>query len=205
MTTEQQSAHADLAFLRALVEGDGRPERNFGEAYFAAGLIYGAQILLQWAEYAEAIALPGLGSLAVVVAPTVLFISYVLWINKGAGASVGANRPLNAVFMSAGLANLAILTISATVAISLEAHFVWMIYGAVVFVLQGAAWFVAFRLLRRTWMLVVALGWMASAVAMGFAIGALNIHAYIAIAVFDVFALMALPGAIIVRGASKAA
>ena len=204
MTSEQQSAREDLAFLRALAEGDGRPERNFGKGYFAAGLIYGVQVLLQWAEYADVISLPGLGSLAVVTVPTALFITYAIWINRSAGASVGANRTLNAVFMSAGLTNLVILTIVATVAISLEAHFLWMIYGAVVYAFQGAAWFVAFRLLRRAWMLAVALGWFASAVAAGVAIGALNIHAFLAVTVFDIFVLMALPGAIIVRAANRA-
>ncbi len=46
MTADSHSARDDLAFLRTLVEAGDTYYRPFGEAYFAAGLIYGAQMLM---------------------------------------------------------------------------------------------------------------------------------------------------------------
>jgi hypothetical protein len=74
----------------------------------------------------------------------------------------------------------------------------------VIFALQGACWYVVWRLRRRAWMLAVAIGWLLSGVALGWSLGQGAINLFIAVCVFDIWFLMALPGAVLLHTARKA-
>ena len=63
-----QSAEADLAFLRSIVEGGGRPPLTLAVAYLAGGLLYGVQCLFHIAQAWGLIAWPGLANLAFIIA-----------------------------------------------------------------------------------------------------------------------------------------
>ena len=207
MTNETPAVHADLAFLRTIVEGDGRPLRSFGLVYMYAGLAYGAQVLIQWAEFAGVAPLPGFVMLGVVTLPTAgLFaLSITLaWRARGTGVSP-PNRTLNAVFSGTGLANVVVIAMLVMIAASLKMFAFILVYPAVIFTFQGAAWFVAFRVFRRAWMLAVAVGWFATSLAMAAAISTQSLHAYLGVAVGALFVFMALPGAIVMREGRKEA
>ena len=69
---------------------------------------------------------------------------------------------------------------------------IWLLYPCLVFIIQGAAWGVAYALRRRAWLGLVALGWSAAAVVMAFFIGS---PTYALIASLSMFVLMFAPGA----------
>ncbi len=207
-TAPAETVHADLAFLKAIVEGDdGGHQADFGAAYLVAGVAWGIQIILQWLGYAEILPIEGTPIyLAVVSVPTLVVIVFTTWQGqrRKRRAANAASRAITAVFNGAALANFAIIAAVLAAAVGQKAYAMIFIYVAVLFALQGACWFVVYRLRRRLWMLALALAWFASCVGMGFALGAFNIHAFIAIAAFDTWVLMALPGAVMLTTARKA-
>jgi hypothetical protein len=200
--SDMQSARDDLAFLRGLVTDDGRPMRSFGQAYFAAGLIYGGQMILHAAQAMGYLPQGGLPALLIGLGPTVLFIPVLTWIivaNKRQAAQVGgmAARAVSIIFGVTGISNLFLAAVIGAVAWREMSATTWLIYPCAVFVLQGAAWFFAFMMQRRAWHLVVALGWFASAVAMALTVTALGW--FILFAGAGLWLFMALPGFVILR------
>ena len=204
MSNDAQSARDDLAFLRAIAGGDEAVQmRTFGETYFAAGLIYGGQMLL---HAAQAMGWIGQGAgLAIGLGPTVLFIpvlAAILWRNRAQRLSGAVSRAVGAVFGAVGLANLVLIVIIGAIALHEHSLQTWLIYPCSVFVLQGTAWLFAFMMRRRVWFALVALGWFASAIAMAFSVFALNW--FILFAGAGLWGCMALPGWLILRNPGPA-
>jgi hypothetical protein len=206
--TAPPSVHADLAYLKALVDGDGRQGSDFPAAYLLAGVVYGVQIVLQWLGYLEILPIEGTPIyLVVVTAPTAIligFTSWQAWRSRNRRSANPATRAINAVFQGAGLVNLAVIVAIVAAAIGQRAYTMILIYAAVIFALQGGCWFVVYSLRRRLWMLAVALGWLASGAALGFALGGAHLNVFIGICLFDCWLLMALPGAVMLHNARKA-
>ena len=61
----------------------------------------------------------------------------------------------------------------------------------------GSAWYVAFMIRRRTWLLAVSIGWYATA--LGLAVLTRSYGAYTLLFAVALFVLMALPGAVMMR------
>jgi len=192
-TDTQTAAREDLAFLRGLFDR-GDDGSAFGEAYFAAGLIYGGQMLLHGAQALGWLPAAGLSMLAIGFGPSLAFIPVLVWINwrhrRERPAAPG--RAIGAVFGAVGTANLALVAAIGAVAWREHSLTTWLIYPCAVFILQGAAWLVASVMRRRSWMLAVAAGWMLAGVAM--AVNATSFGAYVTLAGIGVWACMALPG-----------
>jgi hypothetical protein len=193
-------ARDDLAFLRGLVAPGERDLRTFGEIYAAGGLCYGVQMLGHGAEILGL--LPGQGPVALAIAfgPTVVFAGLLTWIlsrPRARQATVGVNRAVRLVFRAIGTAALALMVVIGSAALRRHDVTIWLIYPCVVMVLQGAAWLVAANLWRRTWMLVVALGWFAVGIGAGLAVQA--IPAFVAIIGAGLIGFMLVPGLIMMR------
>ena len=201
MTADVQSAREDLAFLKALVGGDeDAGMRSLGESYFAGGLIYGGQMLLHAAQGLGWLPQGGSLSLLIGLGPTALFIPVLIWIirrNRTNLPSGVVGRAVGTVFASIGLANLFLILVVGTVAWREGSITTWLIYPCSVFVLQGAAWLFAYMMRRRVWLLLVAFGWFASAVAMAFSVTAPGY--YILFAGLGLWLCMALPGWFVLR------
>jgi len=175
MSPTTPSPEDDLAFMRALVQGDrGGAQDSLGRSYVLAGLIYAGQSFAAMAEQAGLFRLSPTGDLVLGIGPTVLFLVLLVWVLRRGRREGGAgvvSRAIRAAFTTAGLANLALIVIIGSVAAREKSVVIWMIYPCVVFVLQGAAWLVAFSLRRRAWMAVVGIGWFASGIVMALTIG----------------------------------
>jgi hypothetical protein len=201
-----QSAQEDLAFLRGLLKSGDGLQRSLGEAYFAAGLLYGGQMLASAAQTLGWLPqTPGLG-LTIGFAPTAVFaVALTVIIVRGRSAAPTGlmARAISAVFGSVGLANLALAAVIGSVAWREHSLTVWLIYPCTVFVLQGLAWFVAFQLRRRAWLALVAALWIVCAIAMAWWIE--NMPYFIAIAGFGLIAGMLAPGVVMMRLARRAA
>lgn len=209
MSKDLKSVQDDLAFLRGLAEGS--QERGGlgvagGALYGAAGLLYGLQSLIYVIQERGLIGLGALGNLILAWAPTVVFLVLMTIViikdHKNPQRGV-TNRAVNAAFQATGVANLALIIVFAAAAARHKDFHYWLFHPAVVFILQGAVWQVIYVLRRRMWMLVVALGWLVSGVAMGLLIDRADL--YLLIASFGLFAFMAAPGFHMMRQAVRAA
>ena len=202
------SAEADLAFLRSIVEGGGKPSITMAIVYLAGGLLYGIQCLFHIGQIVGLIRWPDLANLAFVVAITVAVCAIIAWATIRDRREVGigggnrgplATRTLNAGFSSAGMANLAMVIIFGVGAARDGDFAIWLYYPAVVFGLQAAAWVVAWVLKKKVWMLATAVGGWLTAVALGLLVRQSELYLYVCTGAL--FLLFALPGWIMLREA----
>jgi hypothetical protein len=209
MNDELKTVQDDLAFLRGLAESSG--ERGGvgaagGALYGAAGLLYGLQTLAYFAQEKRVISLGVEGNLAMAWAPTVIFLILMIVViivdrkNPQRGVT---NRAVNAAFAGTGIANLALVLIFASAAGRMKDFHYWLFHPAVVFVLQGAVWYVIFMLRKRLWTALVAIGWLVSGIALGMLIWRADL--YLLVASFGLFAFMMVPGFYMMRQALRPA
>jgi hypothetical protein len=209
MNDKLKTVQDDLAFLRGLAESGG--ERGGlgvagGALYGSAGLLYGLQTLVYFAQEKGAVQLGFTGNMVLAWAPTVVFLvlmTIVIIIDRKNPQRGVTNRAVNAAFQATGVANLALIVVFAAAAARHKDFHYWLFHPAVVFILQGAVWQVIFVLRKRLWMLAVALGWLVCGVAMGVLIERADI--YLLIASFGLLAFMAAPGFYMMRQAQRPA
>lgn len=201
------SPEDDLAFMRSIVEGGGRPTMTLAICYLAGGLLYGTQCLFHAGQVTGLIRWPDLADLAFVVAISGAFLSILTWAilkdrKEGAARGPLANRSLNAAFSATGMANAAVIIIFGVGAVRDQDFAIWLYYAAIVFALQAAAWYMAWTLKKKPWMLATALGGWAVAVALGVLVR--QPMWYLGVCTVALFALFALPGWILYRDARAA-
>jgi hypothetical protein len=205
MTADAESFREDLAFMRALVEAGDSQQRSFGEGYLAAGLIYGAQMLLHAGQFLGLISPASPWPLVVGIGPTLIYIPILLWIirRQGTARPNSVGRAVALAFSVIGIANLALVCVIGSVAWREQSLTTWLIYPCAVYVLQGAGWLFAWLLRRRTWLVLVAVGWFAAAIVMAASVGSIGL--YVLVAGLGIWLCMALPGWALVRSARRAA
>jgi hypothetical protein len=203
----RSSPEADLAFMKAIVQGGNNPRATLtlGVAYLAGGLLYGLQCLFHIGQIFGLVRWPPLGNLTFIAGITVAFMIVLTWAvredRKAGTAGPIVTRTLNAAFSGAGMANLAIVIVFG-VGARRDADFaVWLYYPAMIFALQSAAWFVAYSLKKKPWMLATSLGGWATAVALGVLVRHGEIYLYVCTAAL--FVLFAGPGWIMTRAALR--
>jgi hypothetical protein len=200
MNTDMQAAQADLAFLRGLVERDDGTATAWAEGYFAAGLIYGAQMLMHAGQFLGLLPGQGLAALLIGLGPTLVFLPIAVWItwrHRADRPPTAASRAIGAVFAAVGTANLALIVIIGWAALQQHSLTTWLIYPACVFILQGAAWTAAWIVRRRAWLGVVAVGWFFFAIAMGLTTDRISL--YVLFCGLGIWSCMALPGWLMTR------
>lgn len=203
------TARDDLAYMRALVDTPAKFQRSFGEAYFAAGLCYGVQMLLHAAQSLGWLPPGELVGLSIGLGPTVVFLGLLTWVirrerTSGRGLAGTAARAIAAVLGAIGVANLVLILVIGVVAWREQSLIVWLIYPCAVLILQGTAWLVIYAVWRRTWFAVVALGWFVAAVGGAVAAAFQQMAAFITIGGLAFLVLMLIPGWVMMRQ-SKAA
>lgn len=209
MSEDLKTVREDLAFLRTIAEGGG--ERGGlgapGAAlYGSAGLIYGIQTLGHFAQVKGVLVMSPLGDLLLGWLPTVIFLiimTLVIIVDRKRPQVGAANRAVSAAFTATGLANLALIVIFAAAAIRNHEFKYWLFHPAVVFVVQGAVWFVVFSLRKRAWMALVSVGWLGAGIALGLLIDRPDL--YLLIAALGLFAFMMAPGFYMMRQALRPA
>ncbi len=201
--TSHDEIRADLAFLKDLAETGGQAQWAGGAAFFAGGVLYGLQCLVQGAQAAGWIVMSGPVTLVFIIGITVAFLtilSIVIVRGRKTKHTGVANRAVQATLSSAGLANLVLVALFASAAIPRHSILIWELYPAALFALMGATWYVVFMLRRRLWLAAVSAGWFASAIALGVLVDTL---AYALIAGIALIIFMGLPGAYMMHLAKK--
>lgn len=199
MSHDLDQAREDLAFMRALADAPGAPTKVMGQAFFAAGLIYGFQTLVQWAAAIGLVSLPGPIYLGFVIGCTVVFLiilSWLIWRNRHVSIKSVIGRAYEAAFMAAGFINLTLVTIFTLFSIRQGSAAIWDYYTPMIFVFQGGAWTIAFRLSKRWWLGAVAVGWFGTAIALA---ATNTTPTYVLVASIAMFVLLAIPGWIMMR------
>ena len=174
MSNDNEGVHKDLAFLRALVSEGPKTQGAAGIIFLTAGLAYGADCLAYWAQEAFGLPQTPLIAWALILFPIVVsvpVIIYVAWQGRKAGPQGVATRALNAAYISAGLANLAIATVFGYVAGTQKSLLIWLLYPAVICAFMGAVWYVAYMIRRKLWLAGISAGWFTTTVALGLLIG----------------------------------
>lgn len=199
------SPQDDLAFMRSIVEGGGRTPMTLAICYLAGGLLYGLQCLFHIGQVTGLIRWPELANLIFVVMITVSFLAVLTWAilkdRRDGSSNRGplATRSLNAAFSATGMANSAVIIVFGVGAIRDQDFAIWLYYAAIVFALQAAAWFMAWTLKKKGWMLATALGGWVTAVALGVLVR--EPLWYLGVCTVALFALFALPGWMMFRDA----
>ncbi|NNU15023.1 hypothetical protein HK107_01625 [Parvularcula sp. ZS-1/3] len=207
MTTEQAHADAalqareDLAFMRGIVS-DGRPfARNTGGVYFWSGIIYGTQCLINLVDLMAGQVLPPIVLLLNGIVPTVLFVGVLVYALSKRKPETGPKGPvaraIEMAFQGTGLANLALVVVFGVAAFQRQDMSIWFFYPVTVLALQGAVWYGAGRLRRRSWMLVVAAGWLLASIVCGLNVE--NLTAYLGALCVTLYGLMAVPGYVLMQ------
>lgn len=205
MIDKSRTPEADLAFMRSIVEGSGRPPMTLAICYLAGGLLYGLQCLFHVGQVLGLIRWPDLANLVFVVGITVAFLAVLTWAilkDRKAGSSNRgplATRVTSAAFSATGMANAAVIIVFGVGAVRDQDFAVWLYYAAIVFALQAAAWYVAWVLKKKGWMLAVSLGGWVTAVALGVLVR--QPVAYLVVCTAALFLLFALPGWALFRDA----
>ncbi|MBO6798269.1 hypothetical protein [Maricaulis sp.] len=203
MADDIETVRDDLAFMRALADAPDKPNKAMGQSFLAAGIIYGFQGLVQWATAIGIIGLSGLGYLAFVIGCTVAFfavLGVIIWKNRGQSSNTAVRRAYEAAFQGAGVANICLVIVFIVANIRTGDGGVWYFYTPFIYALQGVAWYLAFRMRKRAWLGLVALGWYVGAIALG-----LTAHSptYVLVIALSLILLLAGPGLVMMRVADK--
>ena len=201
------SPEDDLAYLRSVISGGGpQGHITMGIAYLAGGLLYGVQCLFHIGQSWGWIMWPPAPTLAFIIGITVAMIAVLIWASrrdsKQPRPGPVVTRTLNAAFSATGMVNLAVIAVFGAGAMRDQDFAVWLYYPAMVFAIQAAAWFVAWSLRRKAWMLATCLGGWVTAIALGLLVREPLIYLYVCTAAL--FLLFALPGWIMLSGALRA-
>lgn len=197
--TPSESAREDLAFIKALVAPDDNWQQHFGTLYFAAGLCYSVQIVLQAGQKLGFVSGSSIVSQLIGWGPSVAFIGFLIWfIRRHGGRPIGStSRAVTAVFGAVGLSNLILCVSIGSISLRLHSQTIWLIYPVVVMILQGMAWTVASMLRRKVWLGLVAMGWFGVGLAMAICID--NIEAYVIAVALGIVCFMTAPGYYLMR------
>jgi hypothetical protein len=161
-------------------------------------LLHAGQQYAGWFQTPVAALLAGLG-------PTVVFVALVIWIlrrHRGRTGASTVSRAVGAAFSAIGVANLVLIVVIGSLALREKSLTIWLLYPTTVIVLQGAAWLMAYMLRRRPWLLLLAMGWFATGIAMGLSIETRG--AFIVVLGFAFLAFMLVPGLVLMRQARTA-
>jgi hypothetical protein len=203
---EMDDLAGNLAFIKALVSDGSRTQITGGALFFAGGVCYGLQCLVQYGQARGWLPNSALPCLMAGILPSVVFcaiLAVVLWRNRKHRPQGVANRALNATFGSAGLANLFMVFVFGYNAITQKSLAIWLYYPCVVCAFQGAIWYVAYMIRRKTWLAGLSAGWFLTTVALGLTLRDTN--TYILILGSALFVLMGGGGAYMMHQARKAA
>ncbi len=194
----------DLSFLKSLVSEGPKAQATAGQVFMTAGILYGVQCLLNWLGIVMKLNWSPLVWLLVGFGPTALFILalvVIIWRGRGDQPQGVAARALNAAYTSAGVANLFVVAVFGYNAMQEKSMVLWLLYPAVICIIQGSVWYVAFMIRRKPWLMAVSAGWFASGLALGGLIH--NISAYLLVLGVTLLVLMGGSGWYMLRTAQK--
>lgn len=202
MSDVLRNTESDLAFMKALVEGDHRVPESFGAIYAMTGLVYGLEVLVSIFQVNGATGHISLNWSLVHIGFSVAFVLILLvmiriYAGRPSGSGVTA-RTFGAMFGAVGSAMLAVVAILILQSSRMHDWYAVLAIPAVACAMQGAAWFAAWLVRRRAWLGLIAAGWFAAAIGITLTIPT---PAFLLIMGSAFLFLMVVPGLVIMRAA----
>jgi hypothetical protein len=201
MTDDQmQSMRDDIAYMKELaVDGQRASSRVGGGILAAAGAVYGATAIAQWAQATGRLALPSNDLTFLWLGATGLFLVLAMLIKvmcRGETNRGPVNRANRIVWIAVGW-GIAALMVSFFIASYSTGQWIFMnMLAPVVLTFYGAAWMVNASMVKRPAFAVIAAGCFLAAAGMGFLVNSPNLMlAYAAALLLFAF----LPGLILMR------
>ncbi len=204
MTDAIRAARDDLAFLKAVAEDRGPLPAILGMHLLAVGAAFAPDLVLVWAIFTGRVAWPENLAWATWLPGVALWLPAYLVLqirSHGRGGFGPSARVFAAAWGAMGLMTAATLLLFATAQTATgEAYFaLWPAFG---FVLWGGAWSVVAIIRKRVWLGLIALASFAFGVGCAALLKSPEVWLVMAAGLGLVFAL---PGAVILRQASRAA
>jgi len=197
MGNSNESAAADLGFMRALVEESqqGHISKSVGLLLAVAGFVYAIQSFVIWGQMNAYLPESKRLSLSVSVAASAIFVSLLSVVlmrdRKNLMEKSIASRAISAVFGGVGLATTTCVIIFSIITIRGGDTELWQIFGAVVAALQGAAWYAGAIIKKTPIFGAVASGWCLASIALSLLFG--HAHYLLCVSIF-LLLLMSGPG-----------
>ena len=200
MTDHMQTIRDDIAYIKTLAE-EGRGEAARGGAIgVAAGLIYAACSVIQWAALTGRVA-PVVSNGAWILG-TLLFYAVLAAVKRRMGSSAGRGRASGAAWAGVGWAVFALAVAIAVATWRTQSMVLIYFAPSIILALYGAAWTVGAALSGRVWVRLMAAGaFVATVVCAWFITDPVQYLIYAAALVL----LAALPGALVMRQERRAA
>lgn len=164
-------AREDISYMRQLAE-QGRKGQILGGAFLAAaGLVFGAACVLDWAARSGLLPISGWGFLylwlgAFAVFGVIWFALYARLRSLPGKTTSSSNAAFGVAWSAIALAVFVALAAIEIVAAVIQAPIVLNAYVPIIFVLYGVAWFASAAMARRPWMYWAAAGSFAFALIM---------------------------------------
>ena len=205
MTENTEDPAADIAWMRRLAaEGADAPVKG-GSILMAAGLIYGAASLFEWAQATDRVGdISGVTGVAWLVATAVFLVTLTLVnmkLRSGSGVMTSANRAFAAAWTAVGFGIFALFAalIINDVRVGEDQGFtaMWLV-PSIIFAFYGLGWAVTAAMLRSRPLWLLAVAALAACPALALLTGSPNQYLAYAAALF---LLMALPGWVLMRQA----
>jgi len=207
MIEKTEDPAADIAWMRRLAEEGSQAPMQGASILMAAGLIYGAASLFEWAQATDRLGdVAGMTGLAWLVA-TVLFLVVLTIVNmrlRGrAGVMTSANRAFAAAWTAVGFGIFALFTalIINGYRMGPDQGFtaMWLV-PSIIFAFYGLGWAVTAAMARSKPLWLLAAASLATCPALALLTGSADQYLAYAAALF---LLMALPGFLLMRGARR--
>ena len=203
MTDHNENPAADIAWMRRLAEEGSESPVKGGSILMAAGLIYGAASLFEWAQVTGlAGPMPGVRGVSWLVG-TVVFLVTLTFVNmrlrSGSGVMTSANRAFAAVWTAVGIGIFALFLalIINDVRMGPDQGFtaMWLV-PSIIFAFYGLGWAVTAAMLRSRILWLLAAAALAACPALALLTGSAGQYLAYAAALF---LLMGLPGFLLMR------
>lgn len=207
MTDDIDTRPTDIAWIRSLAEEGANAPLGGGRILMAAGLIYGAASLVQWATVAHVAPFGPRQSNWIWLAATVAFLILTtmdkLFLCPSSGVKTAANRAAQAAWACVGTGIFAMIASMAVVAwrVGPTGGILIALLPSLIMVFYGLGWGVSAAMVRSPRLMALSAASFISAVAIAALTGSnAQFLAYAA----ALFALMAVPGFLLMQAAGKA-
>ena len=203
MTDHNENPAADIAWMRRLAEEGSESPVKGGSILMAAGLIYGAASLFEWAQVTGlAGPIAGVRGVSWLVG-TAVFLVTLTFVNmrlrSGTGVMTSANRAFAAVWTAVGIGIFALFLalIINDVRMGPDQGFtaMWLV-PSIIFAFYGLGWAVTAAMLRSRILWLLAATALAACPALALLTGSASQYLAYAAALF---LLMGLPGFLLMR------
>ena len=201
MTDEMQTLRDDIAYLKGLAEA-GRDGANSGGSIIlvAAGGLFGAASVVQWAALTGSFGATALTSNGAWLIAMLLFFAVLIGAKLRRGPATGSAQSAGLAWKGVGIGCFFIFAAIAAATWRTQNATLINFSPSIIFVLYGAAWMVAATVSRKVWLHLTAWGSFAASILTAWFI---NQPVDYLIYAAGLLLLAFLPGLVLLRGASQ--